>query len=104
MATIFSFRREGGGARDRAPRQPEPVNLADDVLRVRSGRRSCRLPNTLRPLDPLLGPDCFDCFEGSRHVDSNSLIRSLWEAPIGLFGVQRQKNGQQEQWPAGVSG
>jgi hypothetical protein len=35
---------------------------------------------------------------------SSRSIRSLWGAPIGLFGAQRQKNGQQEQGPAGVSG
>jgi hypothetical protein len=62
------------------------------------------LPKSFEPLDPLLGPDRFDRSEGGHHADSNSLIRSLWEAPIGLFGAQRQKNGQQEQFPAGVSG
>ena len=74
----------------RALRQVEPVNLADDGA-AGDAKRTCdqggahaACPKFFEPLDPLLGPDRFDCFEGSRHAESDSRFAPSWEAPGGF--------------------
>ena len=64
------------------------MNLADDgAAGDARAERACdqgsahaACPKFFELLDPLLDPDRFDRVESGRHANSNSLIRSLWEA------------------------